>query len=161
MFTGEVVALMGPSGSGKTTLLNLLARRAASSGATESGVLTVDDEVVSIATFRNLASFVEQEDALTGSLTARETIEIAAHLSRPRSVTRLSLSRYCLRLIILQVVKGTALCAHQVPPNCFWSRLLCRYVDRHAYPERDQWWSETSCERGQPARDWSEDTVSR
>ena len=34
--------------------------------------------------FRKLASFVEQEDALMGSLTVRETLSFAARLALPR-----------------------------------------------------------------------------
>lgn len=85
---GEVIALMGPSGSGKTTLLNVLARRTAAAKAKVTGELLVDDQTVSLSTFRTLVSFVEQEDSLIGSLSTRETIEIAAHLSRPRQSTR-------------------------------------------------------------------------
>ncbi len=55
---------MGPSGSGKTTLLNVLARRAAAAKAKVTGELLVDDQTVSLSTFRTLVSFVEQEDAL-------------------------------------------------------------------------------------------------
>lgn len=85
--TGEVLALMGPSGSGKTTLLNVLARRANAGNAKVIGSILVNGQAVSQPAFRAMASFVEQEDALMGSLTARETVEIAAHLSRPRSVS--------------------------------------------------------------------------
>jgi ABC-type multidrug transport system ATPase subunit len=84
---GEVIALMGPSGSGKTTLLNVLARRTVASNARVSGDILTDGHAASRAAFRSIASFVEQEDALIGSLTTRETIDIAAHLSRPRSVS--------------------------------------------------------------------------
>jgi ABC-type multidrug transport system ATPase subunit len=87
---GEVIALMGPSGSGKSTLLNVLARRTVGSSAKVSGAILTDGNTVSRAAFRAIASFVEQEDALMGSLTARETIDIAAHLSRPRSALSLS-----------------------------------------------------------------------
>ncbi len=86
MYTGEILALMGPSGSGKTTLLNFLACRTVASNAKVSGNILVDGHAVSQAAFRSIASFVEQENALMGSLTTRETVDIAAHLSRPRSV---------------------------------------------------------------------------
>jgi len=75
---------MGPSGSGKTTLLNLLAHRNATAKGTVSGNLLVNSEQTSLTNFRSIASYVEQEDALIGSLTARETIDIAAYLARPR-----------------------------------------------------------------------------
>jgi ABC-type multidrug transport system ATPase subunit len=82
---GEMIALMGPSGSGKTTLLNVLARRNVIANANVSAHLLVDEQTISLSKFRSFASFVEQEDALIGSLTTRETVEIAAHLSRPGS----------------------------------------------------------------------------
>ncbi|PYH36070.1 putative ABC transporter [Aspergillus neoniger CBS 115656] len=85
---GELVALMGPSGCGKTTLLNVLARRAASSGAKTTGDCYIDGKTVDNATFGRLTSYVEQEDALIGSLTVRETLKFAADLSLPSSVTK-------------------------------------------------------------------------
>ncbi|KAH0124376.1 putative ABC transporter, partial [Aureobasidium melanogenum] len=81
---GEVLALMGPSGSGKTTLLNILAGR--SSGT--SGTVTVNNAQVTAPVYKKLTSFVEQEDALVGSLTVRETLDFAARLALPRSVLK-------------------------------------------------------------------------
>ena len=107
---GELIALMGPSGSGKTTLLNVLARRTAAAKAKVSGQLLVDEHEVSLNTFRSIASFVEQEDALIGSLTARETIEIAAHLSQPKSSTssgRKAMTDQLLRAFGLNVCANT------------------------------------------------------
>ncbi|RAK97266.1 putative ABC transporter, partial [Aspergillus ibericus CBS 121593] len=86
---GELVALMGPSGCGKTTLLNVLARRAASSGAKTTGNCYVNGTGVDNTTFGRLTSYVEQEDALIGSLTVRETLKFAADLSLPSSVTKI------------------------------------------------------------------------
>ncbi|KAI9376090.1 P-loop containing nucleoside triphosphate hydrolase protein [Aspergillus egyptiacus] len=83
---GELVALMGPSGCGKTTLLNVLARRAASSGAKTSGHSYVNGGEIDNATFGRITSYVEQEDALIGSLTVEETLKFAADLSLPGSV---------------------------------------------------------------------------
>jgi ABC-type multidrug transport system ATPase subunit len=77
---GKVLALMGPSGSGKTALLNVLAGRAL---ATKGSVL-VDGASVSAPDYKNLTSFVEQEDTLVGCLTVRETLDFAARLSLPR-----------------------------------------------------------------------------
>ncbi|KAL4760005.1 putative ABC transporter [Aspergillus foveolatus] len=85
---GELVALMGPSGCGKTTLLNVLARRVASSGAKSSGHSYVNGGEVDNATFGRITSYVEQEDALIGSLTVRETLKFAADLSLPGFVSR-------------------------------------------------------------------------
>jgi ABC-type multidrug transport system ATPase subunit len=74
---------MGPSGCGKTTLLNVLARRAASSGAKTTGKCQVNGGELDNATFGRITSYVEQEDALIGSLTVKETLKFAADLSLP------------------------------------------------------------------------------
>ncbi|KAL8303734.1 hypothetical protein RB597_004861 [Gaeumannomyces tritici] len=80
VYAGELCALMGPSGSGKTTLLNALASRPWGSGKASGSVL-VDGREPSRAAFRRATCFVEQEDALIGSLTVRETLEFASRLS--------------------------------------------------------------------------------
>ncbi|TIA35109.1 putative ABC transporter [Aureobasidium pullulans] len=64
-YLGEILALMGPSGSGKTTLLNILAGRNKSS----YGTAAVNDASIQASVYKKLTSFVEQEDALVGSLT--------------------------------------------------------------------------------------------
>lgn len=78
------MALMGPSGSGKTTLLNVLAGRQATSKATTAGDILVNGRALPKNVFQHLSSFVEQEDALIGSLTVRETLDFAARLALPR-----------------------------------------------------------------------------
>ena len=76
---------MGPSGSGKTTLLDCLASRKRK-GTYQQGQITINDgSEASSVDMQNISSYVEQEDALIGSLTVRETLDFAA---------RLSLSRY-------------------------------------------------------------------
>ncbi|OGM46050.1 ABC transporter [Aspergillus bombycis] len=85
---GQLIALMGPSGCGKTTLLNVLARRTASAGAKNTGECYVNGAKLDNDTFNRITSYVEQEDALIGSLTVRETLKFAADLSLPGSVTR-------------------------------------------------------------------------
>ena len=92
---GEICALMGPSGCGKTTLLNVLAHRNAASGARVSGDKFVNGIKPSMSDFRSLTSYVEQEDALIGSLTVRETMDFAARLSLPRYVLHLQFSPPC------------------------------------------------------------------
>ena len=72
---------MGPSGCGKTTLLNLLARRTASSGAKLAGHCYVNGGELDNTAFGRITSYVEQEDALIGSLTVQETLKFAADLS--------------------------------------------------------------------------------
>ncbi|RLN57973.1 hypothetical protein BBP00_00007251 [Phytophthora kernoviae] len=82
---GELTAIMGPSGSGKTTLLDILADRI-SSGTVKGGIC-VNGKTRDVKTFRAVASYVAQEDSLLGSFTALETLEMAARLSLPNSVT--------------------------------------------------------------------------
>ncbi|TLD12721.1 uncharacterized protein PgNI_04482 [Pyricularia grisea] len=77
---GELLALMGPSGCGKTTLLNMLASRSTGAESTDGAVL-VNGTEPSRAAFREMSCFVEQEDALIGSLTVRETLMFASRLS--------------------------------------------------------------------------------
>ncbi|KAF2031371.1 P-loop containing nucleoside triphosphate hydrolase protein [Setomelanomma holmii] len=85
---GELLALMGPSGSGKTTLLDILAHRAAVPKATVKQDLYINGVETDLASFRKLSSYVEQEDALTGSLTVRETLYFAAQLALPSSISK-------------------------------------------------------------------------
>lgn len=86
---GEMLAIMGPSGSGKTTLLNALAHRVAAAGATTTGDIQANGQKLSLQLIRDLSSYVEQEDALIGSLTVRETMIFAARLALPRYFTSL------------------------------------------------------------------------
>ncbi|RJE25448.1 transporter [Aspergillus sclerotialis] len=85
---GELVALMGPSGCGKTTLLNVLSRRSATSGAKVMGDCYVNGSKIDTEAFERMTSYVEQEDALIGSLTVEETLKFAADLSLPRDVNK-------------------------------------------------------------------------
>lgn len=81
---GEICALMGPSGCGKTTLLNVLARRDAAAGARVEGVTLINGSNPSSRAFRRMTCYVEQEDALIGSLTVRETLHFAARLAHKK-----------------------------------------------------------------------------
>lgn len=92
-----MLALMGPSGSGKTTLLNLLARRFMGKNARTEGEVSVNGARCSTAYFRTISTYVEQEDALTGSLTVRETIDFCARLSSTRYA---ALTRRNVKLIL-------------------------------------------------------------
>ena len=85
---GEMLAIMGPSGSGKTTLLNSLAHRVAAAGARSSGKIMVNNQEASTGTIRDLSVYVEQEDALIGSITVRETMAFAARLALPSNISR-------------------------------------------------------------------------
>ncbi|GAA5911516.1 hypothetical protein JCM5296_000914 [Sporobolomyces johnsonii] len=65
---------MGPSGAGKSSLLDAISKRSAAQG--EVSVNGSTDFSV-----RELFSFVEQDDALLGVLTVRETVAFAAYLA--------------------------------------------------------------------------------
>lgn len=84
---GEICALMGPSGCGKTTLLNVLAGRPTNASSVEGSVL-VNGVKPSRSEFRQISCFVEQEDALIGSLTVRETLLFTSRLSSTSSLPR-------------------------------------------------------------------------
>ena len=81
------MAIMGPSGSGKTTLLNVLAQRKAPAKAQVSAQILLNGQVLSESVSRKLSSYVENEDALIGSLTVKETLYFSAQLSLSGSVT--------------------------------------------------------------------------
>lgn len=81
---GEMLAIMGPSGSGKTTLLNSLAHRVAAAGAETTGRIMANGQATTLGMVRDLSAYVEQEDALIGSITVRETVMFAARLALPR-----------------------------------------------------------------------------
>lgn len=78
---------MGPSGCGKTTLLNVLAGRPTNASGVEGSVL-VNGVKPSRSEFRQISCFVEQEDALIGSLTVRETLLFTSRLSSTSSLPR-------------------------------------------------------------------------
>ncbi|CZR41071.1 uncharacterized protein FPRO_10660 [Fusarium proliferatum ET1] len=84
---GEICALMGPSGCGKTTLLNVLARRPTNASSAEAEV-NINGNHLSLAEFREVSCFVEQEDALIGSLTVRETLEFSSRLASSSSLSK-------------------------------------------------------------------------
>ncbi|EWG46382.1 hypothetical protein FVEG_06901 [Fusarium verticillioides 7600] len=84
---GEICALMGPSGCGKTTLLNVLARRPTNASSVEAEV-NINGSHLSLAEFREVSCFVEQEDALIGSLTVRETLEFSSRLASSSSLSK-------------------------------------------------------------------------
>ncbi|KIV78466.1 hypothetical protein PV11_10181 [Exophiala sideris] len=85
---GDVVALMGPSGSGKTTLLNVLAHRTSTMKGEIQGTIMVNGRATTTAAIRKVSTYVEQEDAMIGILTTRETIDFAARLSLPANMSK-------------------------------------------------------------------------
>lgn len=76
------------SGSGKTTLLNMLAQRKFPPSSETHASIYVNGSSVTSRMFRQISAYVEQEDALVGSLTVRETLDFAARLSLPPSISK-------------------------------------------------------------------------
>jgi ABC-type multidrug transport system ATPase subunit len=85
---GQVLAIMGPSGCGKTTMLNALAHRLASTKMEVDGNILVNGEPITASRLSRIARYVEQEDALIGSLTVKETVGFAAQLALPKSISK-------------------------------------------------------------------------
>lgn len=88
---GRINTIMGPSGSGKTSLLQSLAQRLDSTVTsiyTSSGHIRLNGAIPSSDVMRSVASFVTQDDdALMGELTVRETLRFAAGLRLPASMS--------------------------------------------------------------------------
>jgi ABC-type multidrug transport system ATPase subunit/ABC-type multidrug transport system permease subunit len=84
---GEVLFVMGPSGSGKTTLLSALSDRIEHQVGLQTPVY-VNDIPREQTNWRQIHAFVEQEDALYGSLTVRESLRYAATLQLGPSVSK-------------------------------------------------------------------------
>ncbi|KAI3850888.1 hypothetical protein MKX03_035943 [Papaver bracteatum] len=80
----EILAIMGPSGSGKSTLLDALAGRLASN-TKQSGSIKVNGRKQALAF--GTSSYVTQDDALTATLTVKESIYYSAMLQLPESMT--------------------------------------------------------------------------
>ncbi|KAF9460328.1 P-loop containing nucleoside triphosphate hydrolase protein [Collybia nuda] len=77
---GELLAIMGPSGAGKSTLLDLMAfRKQAMEGASAS----LNNQELDAHSMHKISTFVEQEDALLGVLTVRESVAYALRLYLP------------------------------------------------------------------------------
>ncbi|CAM8890971.1 unnamed protein product [Rhodiola kirilowii] len=75
----EITAIAGPSGAGKTTLLELMAGIGVSSSRV-SGQILVNDQPMNPPSFRKIAGFVSQEEALFPLLTVEETLTYSARL---------------------------------------------------------------------------------
>ncbi|RZC72717.1 hypothetical protein C5167_048193 [Papaver somniferum] len=80
----EILAVMGPSGSGKSTLLDALAGRLASN-TKQSGSIKVNGRKQALAF--GTSAYVTQDDALTTTLTVKESVYYSAMLQLPESMT--------------------------------------------------------------------------
>ncbi|KAJ6488902.1 P-loop containing nucleoside triphosphate hydrolase protein, partial [Mycena sanguinolenta] len=70
----------GPSGAGKSTLLDLMAFRKT---ALEGASISLNGQSLSTNSMHRMSTFVEQEDALLGVLTVRESVSYALRLHLP------------------------------------------------------------------------------
>lgn len=77
---GELLAIMGPSGAGKSTLLDVMAFRKHATGGSS---VRLNNRPISAHAMQRISTFVEQEDALLGVLTVRESITYALRLHLP------------------------------------------------------------------------------
>ena len=66
----------------------MLAHRSPPAKSTVEGSMYIDRTPINPRKFRHISAYVEQEDALIGSLTVRETLEFAARLSLPTSIAK-------------------------------------------------------------------------
>ena len=79
--SAELVGILGPSGSGKTSLLNVLAQRnMLSDGSYWHGDVKVNDRRILKGEFGNTSAFVQQDDILEMTMTARELFRFACSL---------------------------------------------------------------------------------
>ncbi|KAJ3265513.1 ATP-binding cassette sub- G member 2 [Chytriomyces hyalinus] len=85
---GQVVAIMGGSGAGKSTMLNTLAGRIADQKGSElTGDILINGEARNPSTWRNICSYVEQDDLMFTNLSVEETLTYAAQLRLPSKFT--------------------------------------------------------------------------
>ncbi len=88
----KINVIMGPSGSGKSSLLNLIADRLKSGIITRynsSGEIYVNNQIISSNTLKSICSYVSQDDdSLLPTLTVRETLEFAAKLRLPKTISK-------------------------------------------------------------------------
>ncbi|PBK66494.1 P-loop containing nucleoside triphosphate hydrolase protein [Armillaria solidipes] len=89
---GKVNVILGPSGSGKSSLLNLMAQRLQSTLQTTyvaGGTMTLNGVPAKPEVMSTLCSYVTQDDsALLPYLTVRETLQFAASLRLPSSLSK-------------------------------------------------------------------------
>ncbi|CAI5531493.1 unnamed protein product [Closterium sp. Naga37s-1] len=81
---GQLLALAGPSGSGKTSLLDAIGCRI--DPGSLSGSILVNERPMP-PSFRKHSAYVLQDDALFALLSVRETLDFAASLRLPATVT--------------------------------------------------------------------------
>jgi hypothetical protein len=105
-----------------------------------------------------MTSYVEQEDALIGSMTVRETLKFAADLSLPRYACVFGMLAACTdkwKLCVEATTDGT----DSDSPRGIWNPEAGRLAYWDSDSEGDQWRSEAACQRGKPVDHLSQDFV--
>ena len=147
------------SGSGKTTLLNILAHRAAVPKATVRQDLYINGTPTDLTSFRKLSCYVEQEDALVGSLTVRETLYFAAQLALPRYLHPINIPIPTLTHASQLHLQIRTQDPHRRPAVFFWSAEPGRYAHWDANTQGHLGRSEEEGECGESTYYESEDFV--
>ncbi|KAK0214526.1 P-loop containing nucleoside triphosphate hydrolase protein [Armillaria fumosa] len=110
---GKVNVILGPSGSGKSSLLNLMAQRIQSTLRTTyiaGGRMTLNGILAEPEVMSTLCSYVTQDDsALLPYLTVHETLQFAAALRLPRSMSKEERQQRVDEVILKMGLKG---CRH-------------------------------------------------
>ncbi|KAK0206482.1 P-loop containing nucleoside triphosphate hydrolase protein [Desarmillaria ectypa] len=104
---GQMLAVMGPSGAGKSTLLDLMAFRKIPM---DAATVSLNGHQLVPKALYDISSFVEQEDALLGVLTVRETVAYALRLHLPL----LSRTTVASRVNRVLATLGLQSCADQI-----------------------------------------------
>eukprot|EP00160_Parvularia_atlantis_P005770 Unigene14_Nuclearia_a/m.80 Unigene14_Nuclearia_a/g.80 ORF Unigene14_Nuclearia_a/g.80 Unigene14_Nuclearia_a/m.80 type:complete len:365 (+) Unigene14_Nuclearia_a:2045-3139(+) len=82
---GKMMAIIGASGAGKTTVLDILAQKQKTG--VVGGMVLVNGKKVPRSRFKLIAGYVDQEDTLLPRLTVRETVQYAAQLRLPPTLS--------------------------------------------------------------------------
>ncbi|KAF9922406.1 hypothetical protein FBU30_007461 [Linnemannia zychae] len=85
---GQVCIILGGSGSGKTTLLNTIAGRMTGPEVSISGDIKCNGQKAKKFWNNGSVGYLQQYDFLMPFLTVRETLNYAAHLRLPRTMTK-------------------------------------------------------------------------
>ena len=82
---GQILAVLGASGSGKSTLIDALANRIAKGSL--KGSISLNGEILESRLLKSISAYVMQEDLLFPMLTVEETLNYAAELRLPGTLT--------------------------------------------------------------------------
>ncbi|XP_062534762.1 ATP-binding cassette sub-family G member 1-like [Armigeres subalbatus] len=82
--SGRLTGILGPSGAGKSTLLNILSGFKIKN---VSGEILVNGSIINQDKYRREVTYTSQDVSMLGNLTLRESLEFAAELKLPKSVS--------------------------------------------------------------------------